>query len=98
MLRWLFTIASVALVDAPARAPALSTMATSTAPLVARHVVLQAARGDSIDALLRKQGFTRDEISPRERAARRHADLRRLESGRALQLDRDDAGQLLAMR
>lgn len=98
MRRWLLTIASVALVGAPVHAPALTTMAISTTPLVARHVVLQAARGDSIDGVLRQQGFARDEIARWERAARRHADLRRLDAGRPLQLDFDDSGRLLALR
>jgi len=73
-------------------------MTTVPSPLVARHVVLQAAPGDTIDALLRAQGIARDEITRWQRAARPLADLRRLESGRTLQLDLDTAGRLLAMR
>ncbi|HSQ01393.1 MAG TPA: peptidoglycan DD-metalloendopeptidase family protein [Candidatus Dormibacteraeota bacterium] len=98
VLRWLLIVTSVLLVGAPVHAPALSRMATVASPLVARHVVLQAALGDDIDALLRGQGIARDEVTRWRRAARPLADLRRLESGRTLQLDLDDAGRLLALR
>ena len=98
MRRWLLIVASIALVGAPVHAPALSRMTTIASPLVARHVVLQVAAGDRLDALLGGQGIARDEAARWQRAARPLADLRRLENGRALQLDLDDAGRLLAMR
>lgn len=88
--RWLFIAASALLVAAPAPG--------RVAPLVARHVVLQATPGETLDQLLGGQGIGRDEIARWRRAARPFADLRRLDGGRALQLDLDDGGRLLALR
>jgi murein DD-endopeptidase MepM/ murein hydrolase activator NlpD len=94
--RWLL-VASVLLVGVPVHAPALSRMTTSSLPLVARHVVLQAAPGDTIDSMLGSQGVARAEIARWQRAARPLADLRHLENGRIVHIDLDDDGRLLAM-
>jgi murein DD-endopeptidase MepM/ murein hydrolase activator NlpD len=95
--RWLLIVASVLLVGAPVHAPALSRMPATAPLLVARHVTLQAAPGDTLDSMLGSQGIARDEIARWQRAARPLADLRRLEDGRVVQMDIDDEGRLLAM-
>ncbi|MBX3023844.1 M23 family metallopeptidase [bacterium] len=94
--RWLSTIAGVLLVGVPVHA--LAPAGTPAPPLVARRVELQAARGDTLDALLRHEGIARDEVARWQRAARRVTDLGRLVAGRVLELDLGDRGHLLALR
>lgn len=96
--RWLLTLASVLLVGVPVHAPALSTVPTPALPLPPRQVALQVAARDTLATLLRQQGIGRDEIARWQRAARPVADLRALAAGRALQLELDESGRLLALR
>jgi murein DD-endopeptidase MepM/ murein hydrolase activator NlpD len=96
--RWLLILASIMLVGAPVCVAALTRPVPAESATVARRVLHQTLRGDSLQSVLAAQGFADDEIARWQRAARPITDLRRLQSGRALQLELDDGGRLLALR
>jgi murein DD-endopeptidase MepM/ murein hydrolase activator NlpD len=92
--RWLLAWASVLLVALPVRAPARSTTPPAAPPTAARRVAVAVKHGDTLASILRRQGIAGAEIARWQRATA----LRTLEAGRALQLDFDAAGRLLALR
>jgi murein DD-endopeptidase MepM/ murein hydrolase activator NlpD len=86
------------LVGVPVHAPALTRLPSVARPAPARQVVLPIARGDTLEALLGRDGIARGEAARWQRAARPLADLHRLVGGRQLQLERAADGSLLTLR